>query len=139
MHGVRHAGDALADGDPAQLQQVLTNLIINAIQALPDKDGTISVSLELRTGVKPPADGQPGDYWLVQVEDNGQGISEEVIDHVFEPFFTTKDVGEGTGLGLSIAYGIVQEHGGWITVRSQPGRGTTFGVFLPCEQAGSKS
>ncbi len=138
---VGYEGLAFTDGDPAQLQQVLTNLIINAVQALPDVNGKISVSVLHRTSVQPPADAdaETRDYWLVQVEDNGQGIAEEAIDHVFEPFFTTKDVGEGTGLGLSLAYGIIQEHGGWITVASRPGGGTTFEVFLPCEAIGSNS
>ncbi len=73
--------------------------------------------------------------YAVEVRDEGVGIAEEHVWRLFEPFFTTKDVGEGTGLGLSIAYGIVQEHGGWINVSSRPGAGSCFVVFLP---AGAK-
>jgi len=67
----------------------------------------------------------------VRVRDRGEGIAPENLAHVFEPFFTTKDVGTGTGLGLSVTYGIVSDHGGWMTVESQPGMGTTFALFLP--------
>jgi signal transduction histidine kinase len=65
------------------------------------------------------------------VRDDGTGIPPEHIPHVFEPFFTTKDVGQGTGLGLSVAYGIVREHGGWMSVTSVAGEGSTFAVYLP--------
>ena len=74
----------------------------------------------------------------MDVTDHGEGISPEIIDQIFEPFFTTKQVGEGTGLGLSIAYGIVQEHGGWIDVRSELGKGSCFSVYLPIEVAACK-
>ena len=66
--------------------------------------------------------------------DDGDGISEANLPHVFEPFFTTRDVGQGTGLGLSIVHGIVAEHGGWMSVKSEPGAGTTFAFFLPLEE-----
>jgi signal transduction histidine kinase len=71
----------------------------------------------------------------VAVADQGEGIAAEYLEQIFEPFFTTKDVGEGTGLGLSIAYGIVEEHGGWIEVTSELGQGSCFTVFLPQEPA----
>jgi signal transduction histidine kinase len=77
----------------------------------------------------------PRVYDCLIVEDHGQGIEPEHIEHLFEPFFTTKDVGEGTGLGLSIAYGIVEEHGGWIDVTSRVGEGSVFSVYLPVESA----
>jgi len=67
----------------------------------------------------------------VSVHDNGQGIAPEHVPRLFEPFFTTKDIGEGTGLGLSVAHGIVAEHGGWIAVESELGKGSSFRVFLP--------
>jgi signal transduction histidine kinase len=67
----------------------------------------------------------------VTVIDQGTGIPADVLPHVFEPFFTTKEVGDGTGLGLSVSYGIVREHGGWIAVDSEPGRGSRFELYLP--------
>ena len=80
----------------------------------------------------PPDVGGPEAEWIrLDVEDEGQGISPEVLPHIFEPFFTTKDVGEGTGLGLAVSYGLVRDHGGWIDVRSELGRGSCFSVYLP--------
>ncbi|MHB8902373.1 MAG: sensor histidine kinase [Thermoguttaceae bacterium] len=119
--------------DPAQLQQVLTNLLVNAIQAMPDGGG-VRVGIEA-CGAMPPDGSQasPGEFFRIDVEDEGTGIAAEEMDQLFEPFFTTKEVGQGTGLGLSIAYGIVQEHGGWIAVRSRPGEGSCFSVYLPKE------
>ncbi|MEZ4311906.1 MAG: ATP-binding protein [Polyangiaceae bacterium] len=77
--------------------------------------------------------GEARDYLWVRVEDTGEGIAGDVIEHVFEPFFTTKDVGEGTGLGLSVSYGIVEDHGGFIDVQSKVGEGSRFTVFLPAD------
>jgi two-component system, NtrC family, sensor kinase len=126
-------GPFLAEADAAQLQQVLTNLLINAIQAMP-KGGAIDVSLE-RGDYRPralAADGTRwGDFARIAVRDQGVGISKDHLRHIFDPFFTTKEVGEGTGLGLSIAYGIVEDHGGWIDVESVVGQGSCFSVFLP--------
>lgn len=102
-----------------KLNQVFTNLIANANQAVPE-NGLIRISSQLVDG------------WIeVAVSDNGCGISEENMRHLFTPFFTTKPVGEGTGLGLSISHGMVQEHGGEISVKSKPGEGATFTVRLP--------
>ncbi|HEY1533216.1 MAG TPA: HAMP domain-containing sensor histidine kinase [Polyangiaceae bacterium] len=116
--------------DPDHLQQVLTNLLVNAIQAM-DHPGTVALCV---AGVRarPPADhGRPeGDFVRVEVRDEGSGILDEHIAHLFEPFFTTKDVGSGTGLGLAVAYGIVRDHGGWIDVESEPGKGSVFQVLL---------
>ncbi|MGB7324603.1 MAG: HAMP domain-containing sensor histidine kinase [Rubripirellula sp.] len=106
-------------GDAAQLQQVLTNLIVNAIQAMPE-GGEVNVTLD-----------RDGDVAKLTVTDTGTGIENENIGHVFEPFFTTKDVGQGTGLGLSIAYGIVRDHGGEINVESTKECGTTFRLTFP--------
>ena len=72
-----------------------------------------------------------GDFARIDVRDEGVGISKDQLHHIFDPFFTTKEVGEGTGLGLSIAYGIVEDHGGWIEVESVVGKGSRFSVFLP--------
>jgi len=123
--------DALERVDPLQIQQVLTNLMLNGIQAMPH-GGTLSLVL---TREALPADVRLPDareaYWCLRVRDEGGGISAADLPHVFEPFFTTKPVGEGTGLGLSVAYGIVQEHGGAITITSEPGVATTFAVYLP--------
>jgi two-component system NtrC family sensor kinase len=123
--------------DAAQIEQALTNLVVNAVQATPsDPGGVVEVSVKLEHAV-PPADheGAEGDWIAVRVRDRGEGIAPENLAHVFEPFFTTKDVGSGTGLGLSVAYGIVSDHGGWMTVESQPGQGSTFALFLPAGSA----
>jgi signal transduction histidine kinase len=123
--------DATVSVDGAQIQQVITNLTMNAIQANPD-GGTVELSLS-RERARPPVEpgGSEMSALCLRVRDTGAGIAPEHLQHVFEPFFTTKDVGEGTGLGLAVAYGIIREHGGWIGVESQVGRGTTFSVFLP--------
>lgn len=123
----------MARVDPGQIQQVLTNLVMNAIQATePGGKVVIGVSSEHRS--PPTSDGMPADYFCISVEDNGCGIPAEIRSRLFEPFVTTKEIGEGTGLGLSIAYGIVREHGGWIDVHSDVGRGSQFRVYLPKEQ-----
>ncbi|QDS96897.1 sensor histidine kinase [Adhaeretor mobilis] len=122
-----------ANLDEGQIQQVLTNIIMNGIQSIA-AEGRISVSMGTRTLVNPEQpETSPKQYAFVEVCDDGVGVDAENQEHLFEPFFTTKDVGEGTGLGLSIAYGIVQEHDGWIDVQSQPGAGSCFTVFLPQE------
>ena len=107
------------NGDSAQLQQVTTNLLSNAIAAMPD-GGTVKVLIS-----------QSDNVASISVTDTGSGIDPEQLDRIFEPFVTTKDVGQGTGLGLSIAYGIVKEHDGQIKVESEPRVGTTFHVLLP--------
>jgi len=118
--------------DVGQVQQVLTNLIVNALHAS-SEDSTVAISIERREATPPEEHGgAAAEFDCIRVEDHGQGIKQEDIDQLFEPFFTTKDVGEGTGLGLSIAYGIVQEHGGWIEVESEVGQGSSFSVYLPC-------
>lgn len=125
------ADDARANVDAGQIQQVIANLIMNAVQAMP-RGGTIEVALG--AGRKtPPADvgGLETDVRWLRVTDHGDGIPPENLPHIFEPFFTTKDVGEGTGLGLAVTYGIIREHGGWITVESSPKTGSTFAVVLP--------
>jgi two-component system, NtrC family, sensor kinase len=121
----------VAEVDGAQIQQVLTNLVMNGIQAM-KSGGELTLSIE-RTRALPPADhgGPEGDYLAIHVADQGEGIRDDVLPRIFEPFFTTKDVGEGTGLGLSVTYGIVREHGGWIAVESEVMKGSRFTVYLP--------
>jgi signal transduction histidine kinase len=125
------AEEAVAQIDTGQIQQVLTNLAMNAIQAMPD-GGQVRFSVGHRAA-RPPAEGtgSPAAFYAVEVRDQGVGIPEEHLQQLFEPFFTTKEIGAGTGLGLSIAYGIVQEHGGWIDVASRVGEGSCFTVYLP--------
>jgi signal transduction histidine kinase len=119
--------------DAAQIRQVLTNLMVNGAQAMPD-GGRVEVSIR-RQQVRPPEDESAAErpYLAVSIQDQGSGIAEEDMEQLFEPFFTTKDIGEGTGLGLSIAYGIIQEHGGWIDVQSELGQGSCFTVYLPTD------
>jgi two-component system, NtrC family, sensor kinase len=123
----------VAQIDADQIQQALTNLVVNAIQAMPN-GGKVRIAVCRRTasppGQTPP---RPVDCHCIEICDEGVGISPEDRQHLFEPFFTTKEVGEGTGLGLSIAYGIVREHGGWIDVASRPGEGSCFTIYLPAE------
>ncbi len=109
-------------GNAAELEQVLSNLILNGIQAM-DR-GTVHV----RVGGELRADQRVG---CVEVEDQGSGIPAESLSQIFDPFFTTKGVGEGTGLGLSVSYGIVRDHDGVIEVASVPRRGSRFTVVLP--------
>ena len=117
--------------DTSQIQQVLTNLIVNAIQATPT-GGRVTVGVTNEHCQPPPGkSARSSDCFCLSVEDTGQGIAEDVRERLFEPFVTTKEVGQGTGLGLSIAYGIVQEHGGWIDVKSEIGHGSRFRVYLP--------
>ncbi len=147
--------DAGADGtytvaaDAGRLQQALTNLALNARDAMPD-GGELHVelsSVEIPTNAgAPPGDATRGDWdrvepgqWIcLAVSDTGMGMSELVQEHLFEPFFTTKDVGEGTGLGLAQVYGIVRQHEGVIDVETELGEGTTFRIYLPsCDEAGA--
>ena len=114
----------LTDADPEQLKEVLVNLLVNACEAMGGKDGAITIQEE--EGVVAPL----GHVVVLRVTDNGPGIPESIHDKVFQPFFSTKD--EGTGLGLSIARRIVEEHGGWVNLKSKEGKGTTFTITLPC-------
>jgi two-component system NtrC family sensor kinase len=112
-------------GDKGQLQQVLLNIINNAIDAV-EKGGLIEVFTDIKDE----------NAIRVSVRDNGYGIPEDIIKHIFEPFFTTKEKGKGTGLGLSISYGIMRKMGGIILVESKNGNGTTFIVEIP-QKAGT--
>jgi signal transduction histidine kinase len=120
--------------DTGQIQQVLMNLIANAWQAMP-AGGEVAIAV-CSTAAQPPLGlAAPAErYACVSVTDQGGGIPAADLQYIFDPFFTTKDIGQGTGLGLSIAYGIVQDHGGWIDVCSQPGQGTRMAVYVPMEE-----
>jgi PAS domain S-box-containing protein len=120
----------------SHLHQILMNLCTNAAHAMKEKGGILKIALEkheVRDGNRSKVANCPAgkDYVKLTVRDSGHGISPSVIDRIFDPFFTTKPPGEGTGLGLSVVYGIVKDQGGWIDVRSSPGRGAVFEVFLP--------
>ncbi|MBN1559035.1 HAMP domain-containing protein [candidate division KSB1 bacterium] len=115
--------------DREQIQQVLINLVMNAIQAMP-AGGVVQIHAQIEDG----GEGASKEKQLtITVSDNGEGISPEHKEHIFEPFFTTKDIGIGTGLGLSIVHGIIEEHGGHIDVKSERGKGTTFIISLPVD------
>jgi len=123
------------EADPTQVHQILMNLCTNAGHAMRDKGGTLHVSLNdlvLDESMSAQYPGlKSGPYLKLSVSDTGHGMEQAVIDRIFEPFFTTKAQGEGTGMGLAVVHGIVKSHGGSITVYSEPGRGTTFHVYLP--------
>jgi signal transduction histidine kinase len=112
-------------GNAGKLQQIFTNLLLNARDAIPD-GGRITLRAQMS---------DDRDALTVEVEDNGIGIAPENVARIYDPFFTTKGVGRGTGLGLAVSYGIVQEHSGHIAVESAPGRGTTFRITLPTASA----
>jgi PAS domain S-box-containing protein len=118
--------------DPGMIEQVVLNLAVNARDAMP-AGGRLTIDTALVEAIAPdtvPA-AMPRAWACLRVSDNGVGIAAEHLPHIFEPFFTTKDIGKGTGLGLATTYGIVQQHGGWIEVDSQVGRGTEFRVYFP--------
>ena len=128
--------------DPTQLDQILVNLAVNARDAMP-KGGRLSIVAD-NLRITPERaedypDAAPGDYVRIQVSDEGVGMSPEVRARIFEPFFTTKEVGKGTGLGLSTVFGIVRQAGGFLTVYSEPGRGTTFKVHFPATRQAAEA
>lgn len=134
-------GDYLIQGDPTQIQQLLTNLVINARDAMP-KGGDLPVKLareKILQGTSCALCQQTffGEWITITVSDTGSGISPELLARIFEPFFTTKEVGKGSGLGLAQVLGIASQHGGHLTVQSEPGRGTSFVIHLPPVMPGS--
>ena len=125
--------ELVAYADAMQLHQVIMNLTTNAKQAMPETGGELVVSVDSIRFDEGPEIKElvPGNYARITVSDNGIGIKKEFLEKIFEPYFTTKKVGEGSGLGLSVVYGIVKSHSGAITTQSEPGKGTTFCVYLP--------
>jgi CheY-like chemotaxis protein len=125
---------SLVQGDTGMIEQILMNLAVNARDAMP-RGGTLAISTstvtidEAYAQVQPEA--RPGLFVWLRVSDTGCGMDEATMQRIFEPFFTTKEVGKGTGLGLATVYGIVKQHGGWIEVASEVGKGTSFNVFFP--------
>ncbi|WP_320045281.1 PAS domain S-box protein [uncultured Desulfobacter sp.] len=119
--------------DKNQIEQVLLNIYINAWQAMPDGGAVVidAKNMVLDAVFSNAFDIQPGRYVCVSISDTGTGIDPEIQARIFEPFFTTKGMGRGTGLGLASAYGIIKNHGGAIDFVSQPGKGTTFYIYLP--------
>ena len=127
--------DSLLMGNSTQIHQILMNLCTNAGHAMEEKGGVLDVALmdtELDSGFTATHQGlKPGPFLKITVTDTGYGMKPHVLDRIFEPFFTTRPPGEGTGLGLSVVHGIVNSHGGGIYAYSEPGKGSTFHVYLP--------
>ncbi len=131
------------EADASRLGQVLLNLAVNAQDAMPN-GGRLSMEIgdevvdEGRTGRT--TETRTGPYVVLSVTDNGHGMNEDMVSKVFDPFYSTKERGKGTGLGLATVHGIVQQHNGWIDVRSAPGEGTTFKLYFPrSERPGESS
>ena len=124
----------LVSADPGQIEQVVMNLVVNARDAMPEggriRLATSSIDVDEQNGAA-HAGATPGPYTVLTVDDTGHGMDDETMARIFEPFFTTKPLGQGTGLGLSTVYGIVKQSGGYVTVHSKVGHGTSFRVYLP--------
>ncbi len=141
QQNIARCGTVMANA--TQIHQILMNLCTNAGHAMRERGGVLDVSLsevEIRAGdLADYLDMKPGTYVRLTVSDTGHGMPAEVLDRIFEPYFTTKKEGEGTGMGLSVVHGIVKGHNGDIKAYSEPGKGTTFNVYLPCIEAKAKA
>ncbi|HVN23175.1 MAG TPA: chemotaxis protein CheB [Syntrophorhabdales bacterium] len=137
------ASDDVVLADATQLQQVLMNLCKNAADAMEGGEGRLDVSLTETTftdqTLMPESEMKPGRYLALAISDTGRGMDDEVKKKLFEPFFTTKEKGQGTGMGLAVVYGIVKAHYGAITVSSEPGKGSTFTIYLPRYESHERS
>ena len=127
--------------DPTQIHQVLMNLCTNAYHAMREKGGVLGVTLmevDIDSGdLTSDLDPNPGPYLKLVVSDTGHGMERLVMERIFDPYFTTKGPAEGIGMGLAVVHGIVRNHGGYITVYSEPGKGTAFHVYLPRIESGA--
>jgi two-component system, cell cycle sensor histidine kinase and response regulator CckA len=130
-----HPSAVWVKADPGQIEQVLTNLVVNARDAMPHGGRLLISTAEVPSSRPNALSAGGGGYAILTVKDTGQGMDERVLKRLFEPFFTTKEVGKGTGLGLATVHGIVHQSGGRIEVESEPGRGSTFRVYLPLTDA----
>ncbi len=123
------------NGDPVQLKAVLTHLCTNAFQSMEERGGTLTITAdtrELHAWETPKfIELSPGTHLRLRVRDTGHGIDPEISGRIFDPYFTTKEVGNGSGMGLAVVHGIVKSHGGAVSVRSVPGKGTAVDILLP--------
>ena len=130
--------NSFVQGDSGMIEQVVMNLSVNARDAMP-RGGRLPVGVETvdidAAFVETHPQAHEGPFVRLRVADTGIGMDSPTMSHIFEPFFTTKDVGQGTGLGLATVYGIVKQHEGWVEVNSEPGKGSTFDVYLPASDA----
>jgi signal transduction histidine kinase len=125
-------GEVIVDAYLGQIEQVLMNLAVNARDAMP-QGGRLTIRTDVvdidETSPEKTPYGRPGRFVCLTVQDNGIGMADDSEKHIFEPFYTTKETGMGSGLGLSVAYGIIEQHAGWINVASELGQGTKFQIY----------